>query len=841
MTKTSKQQRRSASAPATVLDSFSPTVRDLLSIALLYLLAFVVFREVILNDMAFSSQGDTIAAITYGHAGTVLQEKEGRDVLWMPFFFSGMPTFGNLAFLPHDVNYIQRILTKILMLIFLNGTWTWFVGYYFIGGVFMFLLLRHLEFLRPIALFGAITFMLSPYAVGLAGEGHGSKLMALVYLPLLFLLAHTLFRRRDALSTGLVAAALGTLLLTNHLQIVYYELGLLTLYLIYYVITEARQGLRAVSGGTLLFLAALILGFCISSYVYLSVQEYAQYSIRGGGTQGSTGGLTWDYATNWSWHPGELITLLLPGFYGMQASLYWGPVLPWTNSSVYIGLLPLFFSILALLYRRNSMTIFLAVVSVIVLLVSLGRNFAPLYELLFVTLPFFNKFRAPSMILHLLPFLLGILGAYGLAFLLNAQEQLKEEQRQKLLKIFLMATWGMLALLGCAIILKGWLFDSLSGTMFLREGEAAQYRQQFGQQAARAISQVKQMRFDVFWKDLTRFAALGSIAMGGTWMFLRRSLRVNLYAAGVVIFVIVDLWSVSAKYITPVPDKDIEGSLRPSATILYLKEQKGLFRIFPVGQTFMDNSYAYHGLQSIGGYSPAKLKIYQTMLDSCLERGGTGILPWNLNVLNMLNVEYLVVPGLLPETSPFKQVNVDQTQRLITYMNPAALPRAWYVGDITVAGSDHEVFQKLNAPDFDPARTAICAIRPAAPVETPDSGSLPVITQYESGRIALHSDTKVPTLLVLSEIYYPAGWKAFVDGEETEILRTNYVLRSIPVPAGNHEIEFRFEPETYRIGWILSNAAWGVTALLVLFGAWRLPSVRSRFSRSGSSSSPTES
>jgi hypothetical protein len=837
MTKHKHRPQKTRETGSATAGSLSPAIRDLLSILVIYLVAVVVFREIILNNMAFSAQGDTIAALSYQHAGRMLQEKEGTDVLWMPFFFSGMPTFGNMAFLPHDVNYVQTAVAKILNLLFLNGTWTWYVVFYFLGGVFMFLLIRHLEFPRPVALFAAMTFMLSPYTVGLAGEGHGSKLMALVYLPLVFMLTDILFRRRDILSFGLLAASLGTLFLTNHLQIVYYALMVLGLFLLYRIILDVKQGVLPVARGTVLFVAALIIGFCISSYVYLSVQEYAQYSMRGGGTTGAAGGLSWDYATNWSWHPSEFITLLIPSYFGVP-SMYWGNIIPWTNSTIYVGLLPILFTVVALGYRRNSMTLFLGGLTLFAFLVALGRNFAPLYELLFVSLPFFNKFRVPSMILHLLPFLFGILGAYGLAFLLKAGEQLKDMERQKLTKIFLVLLGGFVFLLAVTVVLKSWLFDTLSGSMFLKPGEPEQYRQQLGQQAPRAIAQLKQMRFDLFWKDLAKFALLGSVAAGGTWMLLRGKLRSGIYAAGVVIFVVVDLWVISSRYLSPVAGKDIEAELRPTATINFLKQEPGLFRIFPVGQTFMDNSYAYHGLQSIGGYSPAKLKIYQTMLDSCLERGPSSALPWNLNILNMLNTAYLVVPGLLPENPDFEQVSVDQTQRLVVYRNRRVLPRAWYVRGTVVASNDHEVFSALNATSFDPAQTAVLYTAPPIPIAPQDSGSLPVITEYGARRIVMKSETVSPALLVLSEVYYPAGWKAFIDGQETDILRTNYILRSVVVPAGSHEVVFSFDPPLYRIGWIISNAAWVIAGLCILAGLWKLPAVRSRLARSPGEGDP---
>jgi hypothetical protein len=746
----------------------------------------------------------------------------------MPGFFSGMPTFGNLSYLPHDVSYLQNIALRVINWLYLDGPWTWFVVFYLLGGIFMFLFARSLELSRPAALFAALTFMLNPFAVGLAGEGHGSKLMALIYLPLILLLTDMLYRRRDLLSFGLLASAIGTFLLTNHLQIVYYGFALIAFTLVFKAVVEYRGSLPGFARGTAIFVGALVVGGCIASYIYLSVYEYVPFSMRGGGTAGSSGGLAWDYATNWSWHPAELITLLIPGFFGLQASTYWGWMTPWQNSSVYVGLLPLLFGGIALWVRRTPMTIFLAVVTLCVVLVSFGRNFAVLYDLLFSVLPFFNKFRAPAMILHLLPLLLGLLGAIGFARI-TEETPLREEQREQLKRVLLSGAGLCLAIALATILLKGWLFAALSGTMFVRESDMAQIQQQYGQRASQVMAQLRQMRFEIFWKDLLKFGLLGAGAMALVWAFLAGKLHKGTFVVVIVVLAAADLWLVSTKYVTPEPAANVDAGFRPDATVAFLKAQPGHFRVFPVGQLFMDNSYAYHGLESIGGYSPAKLKIYQTLLDSCLERPLAKDLPWNLNVLNMLNTGYLIVPGLLPENPYLERVHVDQARRLVTYRNLRALPRAWFAGSVVVARSETEIFERLNSPGFDPAATAILSQAPPAPVATPaDSAAEVRITSYGSRRIVLAATTSRPALCVLSEIYYPAGWTATIDGQRAEILRTNYVLRSVVVPAGTHEIVVAFEPEVYRTGWVLSNAGWGVALLAVLLGLWQLPALRSR-------------
>jgi hypothetical protein len=251
-----------------------------------------------------------------------------------------------------------------------------------------------------------------------------------------------------------------------------------------------------------------------------------------------------------------------------------------------------------------------------------------------------------------------------------------------------------------------------------------------------------------------------------------------------------------------------------------------MFRVFPLGpDLFMDNTLPYHQVQSVGGYSPAKLKIYQTMLDSCMYSAPDRSFPLNMAMVNMLNVQYLVAPGRLPE-GKFEPVFQDQAKRTITYRNASALPRAWYAREIAVRPTDHEVFAAMNDPAFDPARTAVLYAPLAETVAAPDSGAAPVITRYRSREIALTTDVSAPAILVLSEVYYPAGWKAFVDGAEVPIHRTDYLLRSVVVPGGKHEVVFTYDPPLYRLGYLLSNIGWGVVLLCVAGGV--LPVIRKR-------------
>jgi len=809
----------------------SPGVKDLLCIGLLYVVILVLFRGLVFQANAFSTSPDTVNHYSYKKAGNTLMETEGVDAIWTPYVFSGMPTFGNVSYLPHNVSYLETIGITIIGALFLFSPMSWFVAFYFLGGVFMFFLMRAWKFSRPAALLAALTFMLSPYAIGLGTVGHGSKLKALSYLPLMMLLTHRLFERRSVLTFGLLAAGVGTLMLTNHVQIVYYVLLVMGLYFLYRFIRDIRVERRAAVTNALLFGGAIVLGLCISAYVYLSVREYAQFSIRGGGTEGSTGGLTWEYATNWSMAPVELLTLAIPSFFGFQSPYYWGSM-PFTSSTVYAGIIPLLLAGFSLIRRRQGLTIFFLALTALTVLLSFGKHFALLYDLFFNYLPFFNKFRAPSTILHLLPFALGVLGAIGYTALAEFPDE--SPQRLRLSKALTTTLLVLVACLVIALLFKDSLFDLVPGSMLVRDGEPGQYQQQYGARASQIIDQFRHIRFygneqiSGLWGDTIRFLLFSIASIGAVLLFLRRKLRQGPLATVLTVLLLADLAMMDARFINPVPAGSLDEGFRPDRVVSYLKEQPGLFRVFPLGsEQFGDNTYAYHGIQSLGGYNAAKLKIYQTLIDSCFYVPTNPGIPVNMNVVNMLNTRYIVTPYPLPE-SRFVRELADEAGRMVVYRNPSALPRAFFVRRTVRADSDGEVFRLLNSPGFDPSTTAIVQGGGQMP-EGSDSANVRV-TGYQSRRITLSTDGSGPALLVLSEVYYPAGWKAFVDGNETAIFRTNSILRSIVVPGGKHEILFTFEPSTYETGKTVTYAAWGITLLCIGAGLWLDPLVRRRLS-----------
>jgi membrane protein YfhO len=828
MTKKSKVQAREGSRRAgepSWFDRLTPAKRDLLCIAGIYAIVLIVFNQIIFGNMVFSDSGDTAAAQAWFKAMEHIDQVEHVEPIWIPYIFGGMPIFGAFIF-PREVNYIQQyVVLPVAKALFFGIEMHWMVMPFLIIGATMFFLCRQLKFPHLPSMLAAVTFMLNPYAIGLPETGHGSKLVVLGYIPLLFLLTHNLFQRRDLLSIGLLAASVGTMLLCRHPQMAFYGLLVIGCYLLYELALDAREQPRAAAKKAALFVLALGIGFALWAYQLFPTQEYGQYSIRGGGEIGAPGGLSYDYATNWSFHPFELLSYLVPGFFGLPDQ-YWG-WMPFTNSILYIGLVPLFLGIIALVYRRNRMTWFLALISALFFLLSFGKHFGLLYNLMFNYFPFFNKFRTPVMILHLVPFTFGILAAYGFTAFSDMIQQSKEPELLRLSNRFRNLTVILGALLLIGLIFNDSVYTFFSSFMFQKEGELAELKARYGPQAQQALAQFKRMRFDVLWKDYIKFAVIGGATLGLVIAYLRRKIGTTTLGMCLLVILFIDLVVIDTKYINPKPANGVAEYFGQDPTIQKLQAERdtSLFRVYPVGQLDQQdrgNIMMYSLLESVQGYSPAKLKIYQEMRDSCLDRG-------NLNVINMLNVKYLVGDQRMQ----------DGTARLVTQLNPGFLARAWFVDSVVVSRSKEQTFRILNSPSWNPATTAILEKDlPSKPSTSRADGV--AVPNYTSREISLKTNTAGTALLVISEIYYPAGWRAFIDGTETEIYKTNYILRSVLVPPGNHEVQLRFDPPVYYLGYTLTQGAWGLVVLLILAGLLRKPSVMRKLGLKGKPATPDQ-
>jgi hypothetical protein len=468
------------------------------------------------------------------------------------------------------------------------------------------------------------------------------------------------------------------------------------------------------------------------------------------------------------------------------------------------------------------------------LLFSLGEHFELLNRPMFEYFPLFDAFRVPETWLSIVALALAVLAAFGVAHVVRNEPS--DEAAEKTKAIYI-AAGGMIGLVLVLLLFRGSLFD------FERPGEYQQVVQQIAAsndvspgdpRVARAaeqyLAQMETDRKDRFSDDAQR--TLFFLVLAGAVLVAYRREWIPGWTMQVLLalLVVVDLWGVDRRYFS---EDDLRRAQQPEDLIArydfdqFILEQQaeaggpGAFRVLSLesGNPMVNARPSYH-YESIGGYHGAKLRIFQDYIDHLFmnDRG----LP-SENALDLLNVRYVIARGVLPGTEPV--FRSEQTGQVVL-RNPDAVPRAFLVGDAEVVSSPEAMWDRIQSADFDPGETALLS-EPVNLEPVPvDSASTARVTleAYGPREIRWTVATDAPRLLVASEVYYPAGWNAYVDGEPTPIVRANYLLRAVPIPEGEHEVVMRFEPRSYQVGLWVSGLATalaygGVVVLLSL--RWR--------------------
>ena len=763
---------------------------------------FVVMTLLVLGyffPIAFEGKAppasDTLAWKGAAHSIQEAREKNGGTPLWANNLFAGMPSYMISLRAPFEqpARWLLDLIGEII---------NWRVVYYLIGSLGMFLLMRFWGTNLFASLLTSLIFTWWPYLIGLVEAGHNTKLRTIMLVPFVLLTFLRLMRDPGLLNTALFAIAFSLGILANHYQIMFYAILALLAFGVMNLIPLVREkqwpgiGKRIGLAG-----AAVALAVGTAAFPASLVLEYSKYSIRGGTGQKGSEGLSFDYATSWSFYPAEMMTFVMPRFYGGTSAErydgdavpelkgqtipgYWGPM-PFTSSTHYLGVVTLFFVALALLFRwREKLVMTLIVVTLIALLLSFGRHFSLLYHAFFNFVPFFDKFRVPSMILVLVNWTVAMLAGLGFAHVLA---QANDAARQKLWRGTLIV-FGLFMVIG----LVPFLFKiSLS---FARPDDLQRFKPQ-------VLTLLKAARYDLMKQDALRMLGLLVVVAGLTGAYIKFRLPKTIFAIAVIALLVIDLFSVDKRFMkTLVKSDDLEQHFTETETDRFLSQDTTLYRILPLGKLYGDNRWSYRH-QSLGGYHAAKLRAIQDLNESCLYKGtapgfgNPGNLPLNWNILRMFNVKYLLLNGTV-EHPNLTQVYVDRPNGIVVYRCETALPRLFPVGKIEVVADRTARFTRLNDPDFDPGRSAILEKPLSANIAMPDTFTAR-ITDYEPNRITAKITSDKQTLLVLSEMYYPAGWNAYIDGTPTEIFKTDHALRSIVLPAGRHSVEFSLVPKRY--------------------------------------------
>ncbi len=753
------------------------------------------------------------------------REETGDEALWTNSMFGGMPAFqisvqwpNNIAGFFHDVMTLW--LPRPADMIFL-----------YFAGFFIFLLILGVN--PWLSLAGAMGFAFSSYHFIILEAGHNSKAVAIGYMaPVMGAIIYT-FRGHLAAGSLLFAVFMGLQLFANHFQITYY-LGIIAvlygLFQLYQHLSEGRSIVFLKKLGVLL--PALLVAIGINAGNFWSTYSYTSETMRGGseltiGDEVRADGLTVDYITNWSYGIGETFTLLIPNAKGGASGLlgnnesamehadpayrsiiarenhYWGNQ-PFTSGPVYVGAVVLFLFFLSLFYVKGPLKWGLVAAIVLSVVLAWGRNFMPLTAFFIEHVPGYDKFRAVSMTLVIAGFCIPAMAFLGLHHLWRQPGKISIRS-----KAFLTAA-GLTAGLSLIFALAPKLFFSFTSQM-----ESQAYAELMGREPQMAaqirelLYNLESVRVAIFREDAFRSFFLAAATAIVVALFAKGHLGKGLFVFLLAALIAIDMWPVNRRYLNNdhFAQKRVVERPFPLRTADHFILQDGVeFRVLDLTENTFNSSRTSYFHHSIGGYHGAKLQRYQDLIDHHIMKEIGSIDASlrevttldemhprlsGLNVLNMFNTRYIIYN---PEAAPLQ--------------NPHAMGNAWFADTYRLVDNANMEILALN--DFDPLLETVVDRRFAHHLDSfepsPDPGAGITLIHYQPNTLRYAFESESPQLAVFSEVYYPDGWQVTINGEAAAHFRANYLLRAMVLPAGEYEVEFRFEPRSYHAGKYLSLA-----------------------------------
>ncbi len=770
------------------------------------------------------------------------REKYGHFPLWSNSMFGGMPAY-QIA-----MDSRQPLSNQYLVTIFTLGLSKPF-NFFFLACLSFYILLMVLRINPWIGIMGALAYAYSTYDPIIVAVGHDTKMLAIGYAPLVIGGLLLLFQRKYWIGVALLTSGFALQAATSHLQIVYYTLLIAAaLTISYIIICYKNKELKNCAISIAIALGCGIVAFLSNAINLLPTYEYSKESMRGGeselkntGDKNSTkGGLDKDYAFRWSYGISETLTLLVPGVFGgshggneysksafadklvemgypedqalgyANGVSYWGNQ-PFTSGPVYVGAIIciLFIAGIFLINDWNKWWIIGA--SIFGIILAWGKNFEGLNYFFFDYLPLYKKFRAPSMSLVMVQFCFPILAAMSLQQILFGGWD--KATLMKKLKPVLYTVGGIFVLLIICYISFDYvaptmqdsggdkrLEETFAGGMLQQMSGGGQATPQVQQQANEFgksfVEAIRSDRKSLFGSDLLRMILLVSAAGLLIYLFIQKKIKPGVVMVGILILSSFDLFAVGRRYFNEnnfVEAESYESTFTPTAADVQIKKDPGYFRVFNQTTNAYNESTTSYFHNSIGGYHPAKLTLYQDIIENQLSKG-------NMQVYNMLNTKYFIT-------------NNPQTNQPIAQQNPDAFGPAWLVKGIKYVADGRAEMAALDNTNL---RDTVVVQEKFKNLVQPfqyDSAASIQLLANANDTIHYQITSSAPQFAVFSEVYYSAGWNAYVDGVKAPYTKVNYGLRGMSVPAGNHKITFIFEPKIYYTSNTLT--LWGS---IILYG-----------------------
>jgi len=787
----------------------------IIAIVVFLLVTIVYFKPVFFENKSLS-QHDILQ--WEGGAKELLdfRKQHGTEALWTNSMFGGMPGYlvttkwgiGVLSITQKAIAFGLPHPVKVVYLCF--------ISFYILLLVFK---------VRPyLAIAGALAFGLSSFNIIGLGAGHNARITAIAYMPLVLAGVHLAFTRAKLAGLSLTALALALQLNANHLQITYY----LALIIATYLTVEGFSAIRRrelknyIKTGAFLFLAAIL---ALSTFIgsFVSTMEYSKYSIRGKSelkqiNNEPATGLEKSYAFQYSNGIFEPMTLMIPNILGgsnqqplaldsysakalrqrganesqvaqqvAAMPTYWGNQ-P-NTAPYYAGAIICFFFVLGLLLAGRKLLAWTLPMIALGIVLSWGSNFSSFNYLMFDFFPGYNKFRSVTFALIMSIMLINMVGFIGLEKLLQNGESKKSIKQ---LIIALAATGGLslvLAMVAGAFGFKGAIDVQLPEWL---------------------VNPLMADRQAMLQADAIRSFIFILLASAAIFAALKNKINFSVAAILLVVLVLIDMWTIDKRYLDESKfsrNGKRAHFMQTEADKAVLKDQDLSYRVLNLINPWNDARTSYYH-KSVGGYHGAKMRRYQDLVDKGLSNEHqqviaglqtNGSLPGGINVINMLNTKYFLAGSSAQAVIP----------------NYEAYGNAWAVQSLQLVNNPDEELEATIK--LDTRSSAVVDIAKFPQIKAGYTGQgLVTLTNYQANELKYTTTLTEDGLIVFSEIYYPDGWQATIDGNSVDILRANYILRALEVPAGEHEIVFSFKPKIYSYGNTVTTISTIVLILLVL-------------------------
>lgn len=741
-------------------------------------------------------------------------KNQGELSRWTERMFGGMPTY-QIAPGYESGSVVHKV--KQVYSLFMTGP----VSYIFIMMLGFYILLCVLGARPDLSILGAIAYAFSSYFFIIIEAGHIWKVVTLAYIPPTIAGIVLTYKGKYLLGGIITAIFLSFQIISNHIQMSYYGLFIILAYVISVFIDCYKEHKlpHFIKASTVCVIAALI-AVAINGSNLFHTWQYSKETIRGKSelthneSNKTDDGLDRDYMVQWSYGLGETWTLLIPntkggesGYLGnnkaikevqgeyqeavAQQNQYWGDQ-PFTSGPVYAGAFIMTLFVMSLFLLKTRLKWGLLAALVITVMLSWGKNFMGFTDFFADYIPMYSKFRTVSSILVVAEFIIPLLAILMLKEIIENPKIIIEKKKQVYI------SFGLTG--GFAILFA--LFPTLFFN-FLSVQEADAYLGQVARNPALGgvIDAMESIRIGIFRSDAWRSAIF--IGIGGTllYAFAKNKLKGQLFVGLLIALCLVDMWTINKRYlnkdsfISQQQAKSTESFFpKTPADITILEDKEPNFRVFNTTvSTFNDASTSFYH-NSIGGYHGAKLRRYQELIEHHLMNG-------NLNVLNMLNTKYFIV--------------ADQNKSIVAQQNPMASGNAWFVDSLQWVNNADEEINALK--EFEPHAVAFIDKRFESEIAgktiAKDSLSTIKLLQALPNELKYQSKSSQDGFGVFSEIYYPHGWEATIDGKPAQMVRVNYVLRGLHIPAGDHEIVMTFRPKSLAV---TESIAYGGMLILVL-------------------------